>query len=130
MWKLWQRLIRRASMRALDNLATDENYVLLRQNPRFRELSAEAFLQLYNSLLVRHYSKNEVIFEEGSPGVCLFLIKQGRVEIYTREINAAGEKTKTVYTILEKGTLFGEISVISMSYRTSSARALDPDTEL
>ncbi len=128
MLKFWDKLIKRASMRALDNLADDANYLLVRQNPRFKNLSPEAFLLVMKSLMERRFNKNELIFQEGNPGICMFLIKSGRVEIFSRDKER--DQEDTVYTVLDKGALFGEISIVSMSYRTSSARAIEHDTVL
>ena len=127
MVNLWKKLVNRASINALDRMAHDENYLLVRQNSRFKNLSAEAFLSVMNSLIERVFTKDEIIFKEGNPGVCMFFIKRGKVEIFALDKETG---TETVYTVLERGALFGEISTISMSYRTTSARALTHDTEL
>jgi CRP/FNR family cyclic AMP-dependent transcriptional regulator len=128
MASLWQKLINRASNKALNRLEDDENYVFVRQSRLFNDLSTEALLFVMSNLMERHYKMGEVIFREGNPGICLFLVKSGQVEIYTQADNP--DDKSTVYATINKGTLFGEISIISMAYRTSSARAIDYDTTL
>ena len=129
MARFWDKLIKRASLRALENLAADANYDFVRQNQIFKDLSAEAFLFIMESLIERRFKADEVIFQEGNPGVCLFLLRAGRVEVFTRAATEGGE-TRTVFSVLEPGALFGELSIISDSYRTTSARALDSETVL
>ncbi len=128
MANLWQKLINRASNKALNRLEDDENYVFVRQSRLFNDLSTEALLFVMSNLMERHYKMGEVIFREGNPGICLFLVKSGQVEIYTQADNP--DDKSTVYATINKGALFGEISIISMAYRTSSARAIDYDTTL
>ena len=128
--KFIQKLIRQASIKALDNLEDDENYHFVRQSRLFQDLSAEGFILIMKCLVERHYKQNEVIFNEGNPGICMFLVKKGRVEIFSQGKDGQVADLPTVYTILEAGTLFGEISIMSMSYRTSSAKALEQDTTL
>ena len=125
-----EKLINRANLRALKQLQDDENYHFVRQNSLFSDLNADAFLFVMNALVERHYKPEEMIFEEGNPGICMFLIKSGRVEIFSRRSDEDPESENTVYSVLEEGVLFGEVSIISMSYRTSSAKALDQDTTL
>lgn len=130
--KLWKKLVNRASVHALDRLAQahDPNFLLVRKNAHFKDLSAEAFLTVMNSLIERQFAKDEIIFREGNPGVCMFFIKSGSVEIFASDTSGDGTPRETKYTQLEEGALFGEISTISMSYRTTSARALAHDTVL
>ena len=122
---IFKKIIQRATMRALNNLVSDEKLRFLRNNYLFNDLSDEAFLFIGKKIIERRYCKDELIFKQENPGVCLFIVKQGTVEIYLR----SGEK-KSVYATLKEGSLFGEISVISKTYRTASAKALENDTVL
>lgn len=63
------------------------------------------------------YAQGEVIFREGEPGDCAYLIEEGNVEVcinQTEQINIIG-----------KGELFGEIALLDRQPRTATVRALD-----
>ena len=125
MSKIWDKLIKRASLKALDNLTEDNNYEFIRNSNLFKDLSAEAFLFVMKSIMERSYNQGEYIFREGNPGICLFVVKEGRVEVFTESQDG---KDRAIYDIQEEGQVFGEISIVTTAYRTSSARALDHDT--
>lgn len=116
----FEKLIRRNSRRALRRLAGDENLELLRSLPMMKGFSATGLLALHERLIERHYQADEVIFTEESPGVCLFLVKRGEVEVFSQ----ANGGERVVYSRIGRGTLFGEISIITLTYRSASARAL------
>ncbi len=130
MFKFWEKLIRRASVRAMKKLVHDENYLFARGTHLFKDISAGAFLLVMKSLVERHYKLNEVIFRENHPGICMFLVKAGRVEIYSRAKSDEAAETAAISSTLGEGALFGELSILSMAYRTFSARALTHDTVL
>lgn len=65
------------------------------------------------------YEKNSLIFEEGQPGEEMYIIQSGAVEISRR----TGDGVEVI-AILEKGELFGEMSLISAAPRTATAKAI------
>ncbi|MDD5456826.1 MAG: cyclic nucleotide-binding domain-containing protein [Candidatus Margulisbacteria bacterium] len=65
------------------------------------------------------YKKGSLIFEEGDYGDSMFLIEAGEVEISVT--NKKGESV--VLTVLKKGDFFGEMAMLTDSYRTAKARA-------
>lgn len=65
------------------------------------------------------------LFETGDRGDELYIVRNGKVEIYIR--NVAGEKI--VLTVAGKGDLFGELSLLDSRPRTANAIALE-DTDL
>lgn len=123
---LLKKLIRRASLKALSYLENNENYQFLKNSYLFENISTEASLFILKRLEERHYNKDEFIFKQDNPGISLFLIKKGSVEIYFRTEN----DEKIIYSNLEAGALFGEISIVSTSYRTASAKSTSNDTVL
>lgn len=65
--------------------------------------------------------QGETLFEKGDPGDRLFIVREGRVELFIRTV--AGEKI--ILTVAEQGDLFGEIAVLDQSPRTATAVALE-----
>ena len=71
---------------------------------------------------VTSYSPGKVIFEEGDPGIEMFIIIQGEVEIRKRTSSTAS-KTLIVF---HKGDIFGEMAIIEKKPRSASAIATQP----
>ena len=65
------------------------------------------------------------LFETGDRGDELYIVRNGKVEIFIR--NVAGEKI--VLTVAERGDLFGELSTLDNRPRTATAIAIE-DTDL
>lgn len=125
--KYISKLIRRASHRALGQLADNATYDFLRQHPFFRDLGAESFLFVMERVAERRYRQDEVIFRQGQPGICLFVVRKGSVEVF----GDVGEGDDACFcATVPEGSLFGEMSVISLTARTMSARAREHGTVL
>lgn len=73
---------------------------------------------------VRSYSQGEIIFNEGDDGTEMFIVLDGRVNIFTE---AGGEKV--VLNQLEAGGFFGEMALVLGTPRTAAAVA-EQDTRL
>jgi CRP-like cAMP-binding protein len=124
--RILEKLVRKASHRALGELADDENYQFLRKHNLFRNLSADAFLFIMKRIVERRYNRGEVVFKQGNPGICLFLIKKGHVNVS----NEVGPNDEPLSIVVREGALFGEMSVISLEARTMTATAAEPGTVL
>ncbi len=74
----------------------------------------------------RSYGKNEVIFQQGDAGTCMFDILRGRVGIYAG-YGSAGEK---LLTELKAGDSFGEMAMIEAQPRSATAVSLQEGTRL
>jgi CRP-like cAMP-binding protein len=72
--------------------------------------------------LRKNLKKGEVIFHEGNPSDCAYIIGSGSIE--TLESSPRGQK---VLGILEDNEIFGEMGLIDGLPRSATARALkDP----
>lgn len=71
-----------------------------------------------------HLDPGEVIFHEDDVGDCMYIVKQGLVEI----IRCNGKAEQHI-ACLGKGSFFGEIALITGERRTATSKALQP-TEL
>lgn len=87
--------------------------------PLFKDLSKSDLNSLIKILHNRSYVTGEFIFYRGDPGIGLYLIRAGEVEIQ-RE-NSNGEiKILAEYT---KGDFFGELALVDGEKRSASAIA-------
>jgi CRP-like cAMP-binding protein len=74
---------------------------------------------------IREYRKSEVIFEEGSTGVEMYIVYSGKVRLSTKEPG----REITLATI-GSGEFFGEMAVIDSAFRTATAIADEDNTRL
>ncbi len=72
-------------------------------------------------LKLRVFEAGERIFEQGERGDAMFIIRSGRVKIYSRG-EGGKELTLNVY---EEGDFFGEFSLIDGEPRSASAAAVE-----
>ena len=87
-------------------------------SPLLAGTSVEEVRDLLDVAELRSYRPGELIVEEGTPSDCLFVLKQGTVQVE----KAGG----VVLAILqERGDFFGEMSLIDILPRSASIRARD-----
>lgn len=63
---------------------------------------------------------DEILFSQGEPGDCAFIIEKGRILIYFVK-----DQEEIPLSILGEGEIFGEMSLIDNQNRSASAKALD-----
>lgn len=69
------------------------------------------------------FKTDEMIFREGDPGDCAYIIDDGMVEV---SLDKDGRKL--VMATLTKGDILGEMAIIDRKPRSASARAIMPTT--
>jgi len=74
----------------------------------------------------QRYRKSEVIFEEGSTGSEMYLIRSGKVLLSVRQ----NETQQTPLVVLNPGDFFGEMALVDDSPRSATASAIEENTEL
>ncbi len=74
-----------------------------------------------DSNFFKFYRKGEVIFKQGDPGTCAYLIESGQVEVVLES-----EGNTTPVALLGDGDIFGEMAIIDGSDRSASAVAASP----
>lgn len=87
----------------------------------FAAFPRPALEELLSSTSVISYETSEVIMNEGDPGTSMFLIADGHVEVFTRDI--AG--LPLVLATLGPGEFFGEVAMMTGRPRTATVVALD-----
>ena len=86
----------------------------------FAPLAKEERELLANGSQERFYAPGEIIVREGEVGSSMFVIEAGRVSVSIQ--GAAGESREL--TVLEAGSAFGEISLLTGEPRTATVRAV------
>lgn len=105
----WDNLFRRS------RTAPDLRAVLGRV-PLFERLSRRELAAVERILYRRTYRAGEVVFRQGEPGVGMYVVVRGAVEILH-------EPTGQRLAVLSDGDFFGEIALLSETPRSATARA-------
>lgn len=122
---LWENVLRKKK---------DENNVLnfLKNSFLFKDLSPNEMEFLAHIVHVRHFEPGEKIFRQGDPGVGMYLIFNGSVDIIMHDPSfepKSSEAQEIFITRLEKGDFFGELSLIEdPSYRSATAISINKTT--
>jgi CRP-like cAMP-binding protein len=113
MASLWDNIFRASP--------TAGKQALLQQVPMFAGLDRRQLGEVEKILYHRSYDAGEVIFRQGDPGVGMYVIERGRVEI----LHAPTER---VLADLRDGDFFGEIALLNETPRSARATAIEPTT--
>lgn len=87
--------------------------------PIFSQLTERELRRLASIVHKREYGANEFIFSQGDPGLGMYVIEDGQVEILLTEPD--GEEKRLA--ALKAGDFFGELSLLDESPRSASAVA-------
>ena len=96
----------------------------LRSNEMFGDLNDQEMEEVARVTTMTTCEPGRVFYTPGETGQVLFLLKQGRVQIY--RVSADGKKL--VIAILEPGTLFGEMALVGQGMYDTFAGAMEPCT--
>ncbi len=111
---LWQNIFRNRS---------HENTLsyFLSTIPIFKKLEKRELAILENTVHVRNYAPDEVIFNEGDIGSGMYLIRSGKVQIYKLDDLAQEQEIAS----LEAGDFFGEVALTASRPRNAAARTTE-----
>lgn len=88
----------------------------------FAELSPDALDRVVASAVSRSLQRGDVVFEEGATPDHLYVVEDGRIAIASRSIDGR----ESVFALMERGELFGEMGLLDGLGRSAEARALEP----
>jgi CRP-like cAMP-binding protein len=94
--------------------------------PLFSDLSADAFIELFDRCPLRRFGMGERILEQGSVGDSFFVICAGAVRIL--RLDESGEQQELA--VLQEGAFFGEMALLSGAPRTASVVSHAEETQL
>ena len=90
----------------------------------FKHLDDKELARIMTIAKLARFRAREVIFSKEDAGDAFFIVKSGRVKIFTE----ANRRQKTL-DFLEPGDIFGEMALLDGKVRSASAQALE-DSEL
>lgn len=99
---------------------------MLRNVPLFAGLSDQELEVLADSLGKRTFGKGMIIFHKGSPGQTLYIIKAGKVRIFT--LSESGQEIAV--NIYGPGDVFGELALLDGLPRSAGAAAMEKTVTL
>lgn len=94
---------------------------LLKAIPLFSKLNNQEFVILSQIIHERTYLKDEVVFDEGDEGLGMYVVLEGKVEIYR-----SGTGARQSLMVVEPGVYFGELALLNGGPRSASAVSLEP----
>ena len=112
-----------AMQRSEPMLLTVEKALFLKSAPLFAALEGEELAALADISLEHEYEPGAVIFEENQPPHHLYVIVQGKVEVF-RRVGA----TERPLAYLGEKECFGEMAILDDQPRSASVRAQEPTT--
>jgi CRP/FNR family transcriptional regulator, cyclic AMP receptor protein len=90
-----------------------------------RHLRPEELARVAASASVTHYKSQQTIFQKGDPGASMMAVVSGRVKICAFSV----EGKEIVLNYIDRGSMFGEISLLDGQPRSADAVAIE-QTEL
>ena len=97
----------------------DDIFKILKQVPLFSDLTAKELTEVEKIVHRRKYKKNETIIRRGDPGLGMYIIIEGSVEIVDEDEKAH----KRTLAKLSDGSFFGDMALLDEDLRSASAIA-------
>jgi CRP/FNR family transcriptional regulator, cyclic AMP receptor protein len=94
---------------------------LIRGTELFAELDEEALDRVVEAVVERDLRRGDVIFSERAPAEHLYVVEDGRIAMASR----SDDGRESVFALMERGDLFGEMSLLDGLGRSAEARALE-----
>ena len=104
-------------------LDTEELVQFLKNVKLFAELSSDSLIKLGSCLKNAEFPPGETIVREGTPGVSMFLIRAGRVEIRKKDPQTGID---FLVAQLGAGASVGEMSLLTGKPRTATVTTIEP----
>jgi CRP-like cAMP-binding protein len=108
-----------ASRTTIARVAPIDKAAILRGQPQFRELSADAIDELCRYAHPVRFRRGETVFLKGDPGTCMYVIADGAVRIST----VSAEGRTAMLNLIGQSQIFGEIAVLDGLPRTTDVIA-------
>ena len=100
--------------------AENERIKGLKSLSLFHELTTKELLEVEELLHERNYEPDEIVFDEGDPGLGLFLVVKGRVKA-----TPPGAHLQKLSLEIPPGEFFGELALFDQSHRSARVVAME-----
>lgn len=97
---------------------------LLRQLELFEGLDDDTLDGIIEQSHEQSLVRNDVVFHEGADADALFVVVEGRIAISNKSFDGR----ESMVALMERGDLFGEMSLFDGLGRSAEARALEPSS--
>jgi len=95
---------------------------LIRATELFAKLDDTALDRVVAAVVPRNLRRGDVLFTEGADPEHLYVVEDGRIAIASR----SDDGRESVFALMERGDLFGEMPLLDGLGRSAEARALEP----
>ena len=95
---------------------------LIRATELFAGLDDEALDRVLDTARTVELRRGDVIFEEGADPDHLYVVEDGRIALASK----SDDGRESVFALMERGDLFGEMPLLDGLGRSAEARALEP----
>src|SRR5204862_5104145 len=102
---------------------TEQLVGFLKNVKRFAELSIDSLLKLGSCLKIAEFPPSEVIVREGAPGVSMYIIKSGLVEVRKKDSTTGID---FLVAQLTEGAAVGEMSLLTGKPRSATVTTVHP----
>jgi len=84
--------------------------------PIFDTLSRRQLIKINKILHLRTFEDGEIVFRQGDPGVGMYIVRSGIIDVYNENDDMTRQKIFT----LRPGDFFGEIALLNDSLRSAT----------
>lgn len=95
---------------------------LIRATELFAKLDDAALDRVVSAVVPRNLRRGDVLFTEGADPEHLYVVEDGRIAIASK----SDDGRESVFALMERGDLFGEMPLLDGLGRSAEARALEP----
>jgi CRP/FNR family transcriptional regulator, cyclic AMP receptor protein len=95
---------------------------LIRGTELFAELDEGALDLVVAAVVQRDLRRGDILFTEGATPEHLYVVEDGRIALTSR----SDDGRESVFALMERGELFGEMGLLDGLGRSAEARALEP----
>ena len=109
-------------MKSVTRLRAVVDRDLIRATELFADLEDADLERIVASVEQRDLRRGDVIFTEGSEAEHLYIVEDGRIAMASK----SDDGRESVFALMERGELFGEMPLLDGLGRSAEARALEP----
>ena len=110
------------SRRPVDHVARIDTERVLRACPIFAGLGEPSLAMLLARSGLHAYDRQQIVFQQGEPGDCMYVVARGSVQLSVRESDGG----EFVLAVIGPPTAFGDMAVVDGGPRVATATTREP----